>query len=136
MRREYFGGFFAPLRREKAPELGHVLDDAGAHVVLLPEKTLLDRQKELLRVLAPDDFGDHVQRIRQAAARDRVLVVRQTRVPPVRVLPETIGLRNGLQNRGEIEGAAAAVEIVRKVVIGVFELQISRFQIVADLNII
>lgn len=33
---EYFGGFLALLGREKSPQLGHVFNDAGAHIVLLP----------------------------------------------------------------------------------------------------
>lgn len=51
----------------------------------------------------------------------------QSQVPAVGILPEAIGFRDGLQDCGEIEGAAAAVEIVGEIIIGVLELEISRF---------
>lgn len=35
-RNEYFGGLFALLGGEKSPQLGHVFNHTGAHVVLLP----------------------------------------------------------------------------------------------------
>lgn len=68
-----------------------------------------------------------MQGVGEAAAGDGVLMEGQSQVPAVGILPEAIGFRDGLQDCGEIEGAAAAVEIVGEIIIGVLELEISRF---------
>ena len=96
----------------------------------------MNGDQKFLRVLASDDFGDDMQRIRQTTACDRILVVGEARVPSVRVFPEAIRLRNRFQHCRKVKRAAAAVEIARQIVIGVLQLQIPRFQIIADLLVI